>query len=194
MKEYPDLEVKLDWNVSKIETLNDGICLVSISGEAIRGNSVIVTCPPNSWSSIMEFREEKEVAANFIGGEKAIKVMLKFNELPWPTDLQGLICADSLPVPELWFRDAGDLHLAVCFLTSEYAEDLLTTSKGNQDEVTKIILQLSTVLSISLQELEAAHVETRMHVWDVGYMFPKAVPFRLQWRWESEQHAKYEST
>jgi len=122
----------------------------------------------------MEFSREKEVAANFIGGKKAIKVMLKFNELPWPTDPQGLSCADSLPVPELWFRDVGYSHLAVCFLTSECAEDLLT--------------------SISLQELEAAHVETRMHVWDVGYMFPKAVPFRLQWRWESEQHAKYEST
>lgn len=175
LNKLEDLEIKLNWTVNHVEILKDGrVSLVSSNGETLHGDSVIVTIPPKFWSNILELPPEKEIARNLVGGEKVIKVILKFRELPWPVGLQGLICADSLPIPEMWFRDFGESHIAVCFLNSGFAESFLALCQGDTDEATKIALhQLSTVLSIPLQNLEAKFVETRMHVWDVGYMFPK---------------------
>jgi monoamine oxidase len=184
LQEYPNFEVKLNWNVSCVEDMTSidhkGVRLVSASGEILNGDSVIVTCPPNYWPNlVVDLPKEKEEASHYVGCEKAIKVMLKFQTKLWPTNLQSLVCADDLPIPELWFRDfvyEGDeeSYLAVGFLTSGAAEDILVSSEADADEVARILLeQLSKVLSISLPDLQAAHEETKMHVWDVGYMYPK---------------------
>lgn len=174
LQKRPDFELRLNWAVTKVETVNDGARLVSESGDVICGDSALVTCPTKYWSDIMNLPSEKAVATEYVGEEKAIKVMAKFDRLLWRQELQSLICADGLPVPEIWFRDFEDSHLAVGFLTSDCAEDFLKAGNGDQSKITEILLnQLSTVLKISRQDLEAAHLETRMHVWDVGYMFPK---------------------
>lgn len=188
---YPtNFDVKLNWNVSEVEDLNGGVRVVSTNssdnseeGETIQGDSVIVTCPPNYWPSFVKhLPREKEVASTYVGCEKAIKIMLKFQTLVWPAKIQSLICADDLPIPELWFRDfvSGDgenqvaSYLGVGYLTSGAAEELLVVSKGDSDEMAMTMLrQMSTVLSIPLADLEAAHAETRVQVWDVGYMYPK---------------------
>jgi monoamine oxidase len=174
LQQHPNLEVMLSWKAAKVETSEDRIRILSTDGAVLCGDSVIVTMPPKYWSDILELPQEKEIARKFVGGEALMKVILKFRERPWPVGLQGLICADGLPIPELWFRELGDSHIAVCFLNSGFAEKLLELSKGDKNEATKIVVnQLSTVLSIPLPDLEFKYVETRMHVWDVGYMFPK---------------------
>lgn len=174
LQQHSNLQVKLNWKASKVEAAEDGIRIVSTDGVIVHGDSVIVTMPPKYWSDILELPQEKEIAKSFVGGETVMKLILKFRERPWPKGLQGLICADALPIPELWFRDFEESHVAVCFLNSGFAKGMLELCKGDQAEATKIVLnQLSTVLSLPLSELELKYVETRMHVWDVGYMFPK---------------------
>jgi hypothetical protein len=61
-----------------------------------------------------------------------MKVILKFQERPWPAGLRGLICADGLPIPELWFRDLGESHTAACFLNSGFSLEVLELRKGDQ--------------------------------------------------------------
>ena len=174
LQRHSNLQVKLNWKVGKVEPCEDGVRIVSKNGVVLHGDSVIVTIPPKYWSDILDLPLEKEIARQFVGGETVIKLILKFRERPWPLRLQGLICADALPIPELWFRQFGESHVAVCFLNSEFAQGMLKLCEGDQHEATKIaLIQLSTVLSLPLSDLESKYVETRMHVWDVGYMFPK---------------------
>ncbi|KAI2496700.1 oxidoreductase [Fragilaria crotonensis] len=174
LQKHPNLHVKLNWKAANVETTEDGIRIISTDGSVLCGDSVIVTIPPKYWSDILELPQGKEIARSFVGGESLMKVILKFRERPWPAGLQGLICADGLPIPELWFRELGGSHIAVCFLNSGFAKGMLELSNGDKNEATKIVLnQLSTVLSIPLPDLEFKYVETRIHVWDVGYMFPK---------------------
>ena len=112
-----------------------------------------------------------------------MKVILRFKESPWPPDLEGLICGDGLPIPEFWFRHIGENPFAVGFLNSEFAENMLHSRKGDCKEVTKIALeQLSHVLNIPFEEWEDKYIEGHVHVWELGYMFPKIglTPFHLK--------------
>jgi predicted NAD/FAD-dependent oxidoreductase len=182
LKICSDFDYFLNWNVASVEEFQGGVRVRSDDGKVIDADSVIVTIPPKYWSSIMELPLEKEIARSFIGGEKVMKVILRFKESPWPHDLEGLICGDSLPVPEFWFRHILDNPFAVGFLNSEFAENMLQSSKGDCEQVTKVVFeQLSHVLNIPLEEWKDKFIEAHVHVWELGYMFPKTglTPFHL---------------
>jgi monoamine oxidase len=170
------VELILKCHVERVEQMENGqVALTCSTGSVLMGDAVVVTCHPKYWKDLMTLPEEKGIATEFIGAECAMKVFLEFQgPRLFPDKLQTLVCADQ-PVPELWFRDLeDDLQLVVCFLTSSFAKDLLKASQNDTDQMTKIILnQLSTMFSISIQDLELALTVTHHQFWDVGYMFPK---------------------
>jgi monoamine oxidase len=173
----------LNWKVSSVEEFQEGVRVQSSDGRVIWADSVIITIPPNYWSSIMELPSEKEIATSFIGGEMVMKVILRFKASPWPHDLEGLICGDNLPIPEFWFRVIGDSPFAVGFLNSKFTEDMVKSTKYDNEEVTRIALeQLSLVLKIPLVEWKENCIETHVCLWELGYMFPRIglTPFHLE--------------
>ena len=188
---------KLKWKVTSIQE-NDGIVKVtSDSGQVLEADAVIVTVPPPIMSELgLELPIKKLEALKYIGFEKAIKFVLKFSQRMWPTHLQSLICANST-IPEMWFRDfvdtdddeekkcVGSSHIAVCYLTSDSAQDFLHMIANERAEpclkkgADIVIRQLSDMLDVPISDLAGAHVDSLMYDWSDhptisgGYMYPK---------------------
>ena len=74
--------------------------------------SVVVTASPKVLrSDIISFvpplSEEKLSALDTIDMHRAMKVILKFKQRPWPKQLQGMIMStDNSILPEIWFKEA----------------------------------------------------------------------------------------
>ena len=47
---------------------------------------------------------EKVKAIKTIGMDNAIKIVMKFSRKFWPSEVHGVICADTF-LPELWFEE-----------------------------------------------------------------------------------------
>lgn len=152
--------------------------------KTIMAGVVIVTAPPPLWPQIMtRLTLEKKRALDYLGLEGAVKCIVKLSrsklqDVPWWNfNLQSIVCADS-PIPEIWFREVDDCVLAVGFLTSTAANVFLRETEKEQDSnkaATRILLdQLSTVLGDGATTvLDDAWLDTRVHSWPFGYMYPR---------------------
>jgi monoamine oxidase len=203
------LKIHLNWRVKEIVWEEDaGARLISVDGEQedILADKVIVTVPPpmiteDDITFSPRLPEWKRAAYSMVGMERAIKLIVKFRERLWPEKVQSVIVGDML-IPEIWFREiktnrnsttnckqGDDVFLAVGFLTSKAADDLVSIlnnddtnkSLGFKEEIAanKMKQQLSKIFKIDREELENAYVSSVMFDWgDVetirgGYMYPK---------------------
>ena len=193
-------QILLNWTVKSVEWEQE-VAITSSFGERILANKLIVTAPPPVITSeqILQFQpplpQWKMDAFNMVGMERAIKVILKFNQRVWPEDVQTVICEEGphSMAPEVWFRDVTErrqgetkqIHLAVCFLTSKAADAFLEkidtmiqlekyTSTNVPLERRKInaaadivIDQLATVFpeSASKADIQAAYISAIMRDW-----------------------------
>jgi len=193
-------QILLNWTVKSVEWEQE-VTITSSFGERILANKVIVTAPPPVITSeqILQFQpplpQWKMDAFNMVGMERAIKVIVKFNQCVWPEDVQTVISEEGphSMVPEVWFRDVTErrqgetkqIHLAVCFLTSKAADAFLEkidtmiqlekyTSTNVPLERRKInaaadivIDQLATVFpeSASKADIQAAYISAIMRDW-----------------------------
>ena len=139
----------------------------SYTDDTLFADAVVVTVSPPMLQELdMELSHKKKVALSLVGFPRVVKVILIFSspEPPWPKNLNGVICADGLPIPEIWFTEkcvylepdptqsvnesiviATDrLYLAVGYLTSQIADDFIVKvhdeagpldSRGIGDEV-----------------------------------------------------------
>ena len=140
-----------NWKVLRIRqwnkhTMNSGqlnsqsVRIESASGTVIHADAVVVTVPPPMIAKLdMELSPKKQEALTFIGFERAVKVILLFSSPSWPHNLQGMVCGDGLPIPEIWFLQchtsdafsevhndpafsSGVMHVAVGYLMSKAAD------------------------------------------------------------------------
>lgn len=164
------LSIKLNWNVTKVFPENAKVRVYSSTEEHLEADAVIMTVPPPVLSSIdVDLGPAKRQALQYIGMNKAMKVLLLFQEPIWPSNVQSVICG-GCPVPEMWFKHGGDSYIATGFITSPKADDFLALCNHDPHQAASIMLQqLSTVFSIPLGE----PVESHLQVWDYGYMYPK---------------------
>ena len=128
----------------KIESDSDGI----LFADAV----VVTVSPPMLQELDMELSTKKKHALSLVGFPRVVKVTLIFSspESPWPKKLNGIICADGLPIPEIWFAEkianlksdgtqdeaknmndtTNVLYLAVGYLTSQIADDFILKVHG----------------------------------------------------------------
>jgi hypothetical protein len=124
----------------------------------IQAHAVVVTVPPPLLPALFPDTDPlpatKRDALQYIGFERAIKVICKFRRRLWPEKLQSVISA-GLDIPEIWFKtltttmeaddddDDDDTHttcyyLAVGFLVStaadQFLEKLQTTTEEEERE------------------------------------------------------------
>jgi monoamine oxidase len=173
----------------------DKVVVQGINNECLMADMVICTVPPPLLPKLLPnlLTDAQFETLDLIGFETVLKVILKFNERPWPEYLQSVIWADGGPLPEIWFRNdfvvEGDsYHLMVGYLASDLADNFLNNieQRANQEcvaketIVTEICLeQLSKIFSE--EKLRQAHVDTLMHAWNAttepytpgGYMYPR---------------------
>ena len=189
----------LNWSVQMVEWTNKKAEIVSSFGERITADKVIVTAPAPVITSetILQFQpplpQWKMDALNMVGMERAIKIILKFDQRLWPKDVQTAICDEGprSSVPEIWFRDVMEsqdgetkqTHLAVGFLTSKAADTLHENiGKISEQEVDVSVPleqrrinaaadivkdQLATIFSgsTSRDKIEEAYVSAILYDW-----------------------------
>ena len=155
-------KIILNWKVETVDwgKDNEKVIIVSSSGKRIAVDKVIVTAPAPVITSetILQFQpplpQWKMKALKMVGMERAIKIIVKFDQRVWPKDVQTAICDEGphSSVPEIWFREmtesmdgeAKQIYLAVGFLTSRAANTLLE----NIDEMS----QQETHMSVPLEQ------------------------------------------
>jgi hypothetical protein len=120
-----DLEIKTNWRVRNTFTshrkLSDRIQATSITyqgdvirikndrGEELLGKRAVVSVPVNILRDgdikfTPELPKEKVLASQKVGMGMALKVILKFSQVPfWPKDMQLCICSESI-FPQIWLE------------------------------------------------------------------------------------------
>ena len=155
---YPIIE-----NLSHQE---DTVTLTSAEGVKYISKSVIITSSPQVLrGGLMEFSPplHKGItdALNCTNMHSAVKVLLKFKEPVWPSDLHGMICSgEDVVIPELWFWDVSKKAdssesckaYAVGFCTAAFADKLLKLS--DNEVVNKAMGQLEAMFNL----LEPQHM------------------------------------
>ena len=195
-------KIVLNWSVETVKwgKGNEKVIIVSSSGKRIAVDKVIVTAPAPVITSetILQFQpplpQWKMEALKMVGMERAIKIIVKFNQRVWPKDVQTAICDEGphSSVPEIWFRDMTEskdgetkqIHLAVGFLTSQASDTLLKNiGKMSQQETYMSVPleqrrihaaadvvkdQLATIFtgSTSRDKIEEAYVSAIMYDWE----------------------------
>ena len=167
LQEYSErLDFMYNWKVKSIRQRGDSrsslhsssneraVKVTSDNDDTIFCDAVVVTvAPPMLQELDMELSTKKQLALSLVGFPRVVKVILIFStpDPPWPKALNGIICADGLPIPEIWFTEkfrnmendqtrletkstngAMDvLYLAVGYLTSQFADDFITKVHDN---------------------------------------------------------------
>jgi hypothetical protein len=144
------LSIKLNWNVTKVFPENAKVRVYSSTEEHLEADAVIMTVPPPVLSSIdVDLGPAKRQALQYIGMNKAMKVLLLFQEPIWPSNVQSVICG-GCPVPEMWFKHGGDSYIATGFITSPKADDFLALCNHDPHQAASIMLQqLSTASRVA---------------------------------------------
>ena len=137
-----------NWRVRSIrQREGTSVKLVSSNDDELFADAVVVTIPPPMLQDLdMELSTKKRQALSYVGFPRVVKVILIFSsqESPWPKMLNGLVCADGLPIPEIWFTEkfvASEsdrslvetkevLYLAVGYLTSQIADEFIMRVNG----------------------------------------------------------------
>lgn len=194
-------KIMLNWLVETVEwgKGNEKVIIVSSTGKRIAVDKVIVTAPAPviTKETILQFQpplpQWKMEALKMVGMERAIKIIVKFDQRVWPKDVQTAICDEGprSSVPEIWFREmtessdgeAKQIHLAVGFLTSRAADILLENIGKLSQQETYMSLpleqrrinaaadivkdQLATIFarSTSRDKIEEACVSAIMYDW-----------------------------
>lgn len=161
--QHVNFTMKLNCKVKRIDSpLGSRTEIISTTGDIFHADYAIVTAPPPLWKMIMELPPEKDSAVKSLGMNKAIKCAIKIKEQFWPENLQSIIMADC-PIPEIWFHEFENCHMAVCFLTSEAAEDFEKLTLDEVSRITEVFAgQMSRIFSISKDQILKSHLETRL--------------------------------
>jgi monoamine oxidase len=185
-----NFELILNAKVTRVDqddSKNAIVQYISIAGqcEELQAPAIIVTIPPNLYQQIqMQLSPSKQEALSFIGFERIIKVVLRFQKRLWPPLVQNLVCAEE-PVPEIWFRPWGDDVAAVGYLTSTAADDLVKATSPDDISDTKtkakeiFLKQLVKMFQGDWDTWYGAVTEVEFHDWrdhphiGGGYMYPK---------------------
>lgn len=158
---------------------------------------VVITVPPTRLPALFDHGRDlpvsKQEALARIGfADRIIKVICAFREDSfWPANVQSIIAAGQ-PIPEMWIRSLGDIHVIVGYLVSDAANDFIHLVQAIQElnpNQTKehaaamiMIQQLSTMLKVQVASLEVHWIseDTKLVDWQVdyphvrgGYMFAK---------------------
>merc|ERR1711871_374061 len=90
-----------------------------------------------------------------------VKIILKFSEPCWPSNLHGMICSDKdMLIPEVWFRDVSKKvdsdeptkAFATIFCTAEYADRVASLPK--EEVLRRVVNELDVIFS----QLEPQHM------------------------------------
>jgi hypothetical protein len=161
LKEERRLQLLYKWKAISIRQKGDtlsslfhseanekAVHITSDRNDSIFCDAVIVTvAPPMLQKLEIDLSPKKLQALSLVGFPRVVKVILIFAspDPPWPKALNGVICADGLPIPEIWFTEKlvntevdqtsvgtqsmngtmNVLHLAVGYLTSQQADDFI---------------------------------------------------------------------
>jgi Flavin containing amine oxidoreductase len=157
-------ELRCQWKAQSIrQHINDStiihaagirpVKVTSDTNDMLHADAVVVTISPPLLQELdMELSDKKKQALSLVGFSRVVKVILIFSatEPPWPRNLNGIICADGLPIPEIWFSEksvgsvssASDqtrlepdltnginsvFHIAVGYLTSRMADNFISS-------------------------------------------------------------------
>jgi monoamine oxidase len=153
LKNHDNFEFIRNCEVQTIRQDDDAVVVQAKHETDRHADAVIVTVPPPILPNIIRnMPDSKREALNMIGFERAIKVIVKFRERLWPSDLQSIIAAGEL-IPEIWFREIADTsqgtinYLATGFLVSDAADRLVELlndtrkDKNRNEQAGELLLQ-----------------------------------------------------
>jgi monoamine oxidase len=162
----------LDWS-----SLEKSVRIESSSGVEMHADFVVVAVPPPLLQALdMNLSPKKQEALSYVGFERAVKIVLLFSSRLWPSKLQGMVCADDLPIPEIWFYECntnytssgschiplasnGIIYIAVGFCMSKAADafvEMLQDEKFQSERFTTG--QLPEFSAMNPSEDVAAHI------------------------------------
>lgn len=164
------VRVKVNTPVKKVDILEEGasksVKLTTLDGTEYNTKSAVIAVPPFVFrSDYITFNpilpEGKFDALDYTYMFSACKVFVKFSQVCFPKNVQGMIMSDpEFIFPEIWFRDVTNLvnpeeEEACCyatgFCTSNYADRILAMPE--EEVYAALCKQLDTVFS----HLEARH-------------------------------------
>lgn len=141
------LTIRINTAVSDIDYSVPGrVTLTTKDGEKWRAKCAVVTASPKVLlSPLVRFHPPlppaKVLALEGTVMRRAMKVILKFRQRPWPKDLQGVVFAgDGCPVPECWFRDVAEASSSSASSTSKMS------STSSSSSSTVIVLEEGEVV------------------------------------------------
>lgn len=191
--------IHLNWTVKSVIWNSTEVKIISMNGEIIHADKVVITVPPNILlSKDINFHPQlpswKVKSFEKVGMDRAIKVIVKLNKRLWPEKVQNVIAGD-MPIPEIWFRTMSTgysndeenqtFYLAIGFLTSEAAENLadkidgLASHDRNEKAAWFVLDQLSEMFQVDKKSVEDSYVSAIIYDWNEvpsikgGYMYPK---------------------
>eukprot|EP01112_Ceratiomyxa_fruticulosa_P018233 TRINITY_DN5798_c0_g1_i1.p1 TRINITY_DN5798_c0_g1~~TRINITY_DN5798_c0_g1_i1.p1 ORF type:complete len:456 (+),score=88.22 TRINITY_DN5798_c0_g1_i1:623-1990(+) len=148
------VNVKLNWQAKKVgySTSDNLVKVTNQRGEEITAKRVIVTVPLTVFKSgditySPPLPSPYLEAANTLGMDGGMKVILKFHRKFWPSGISLVFCADSF-VPQLWFdgppgrplpEGVTPVWTCVGFVTGDQAKLM---SNMNKDKIVDTFLRL----------------------------------------------------
>lgn len=148
------------------------IKITTLNGITYYTKSLVITSSPHVLKSkIIKFEPELtpeiQEALDTTTMNNIVKVILKFSERPWPSNLHGMIMVNTndnskFLLPEMWFRDVDKEtesisdEKAKCyvigFMTTDYAKKIMKLS--NTEAINGVLNQMDQVFSL----LEPKHM------------------------------------
>lgn len=138
-------QIQYQTAVKSIQYQGSKILLTTLQGQIMEADRVIVTVPlvilKNQISFEPSLPSTKQAAMKAIGMDSGMKIILKFSQRFWPSNLGSLY--GSL-VPEYWFTSFGRGNVAVltAFVMGEKAEYL---SKLGSQATNTVLTELDTI-------------------------------------------------
>eukprot|EP00029_Vermamoeba_vermiformis_P008929 TRINITY_DN4301_c0_g1_i1.p1 TRINITY_DN4301_c0_g1~~TRINITY_DN4301_c0_g1_i1.p1 ORF type:complete len:450 (-),score=112.22 TRINITY_DN4301_c0_g1_i1:8-1357(-) len=173
-----DLEIKTNWRVTSITYQGDVIKIKNDRGEELLGRRAVVSVPVNILRDAdikftPELPKEKVLASQKVGMGMALKVILKFSQLPfWPKDMQLCICSESI-FPQIWLeggpsRGLNAPYLVVAFVSGDAAKNI----QGMSDKlvVDSFLKQLDTMFGNEQDSNPATRNYLDYFIFDWGKM------------------------
>ncbi|KAL7577863.1 hypothetical protein ACA910_010607 [Epithemia clementina (nom. ined.)] len=133
------LLVKMQSNQKSVADQNQQAAGTRKQEEVLTADHVVVAVPPTIVPRIMPnlLPQVKLEALKYIGYTNICKVVLKFSQSFWPSQLQSIISGDCLMFPELSFRSHSiknkQYHLVVFTLSAEYADEFIANCQLPSD-------------------------------------------------------------